>query len=122
MTQPQWEPGKLLQQARQTLGLSKAAAARRSGLSTSWWHRLESGLNIVGGEKIPINPSSEALIKAAHGVDLDPRVILTAAGIEADIGEVNGTDARLINLISQLDEDQKTLVLGFVHGIIETGR
>lgn len=67
-THDQWLPGQLLQQAREHSGLSKAEAARRSGLSESWWRRLETGVNIRDGKRIPISASPEALAKAAQGV------------------------------------------------------
>lgn len=83
MTTPdQWLPGQLLQQAREYNGLSKAEAARRSGLSESWWRRLETGINIRNGQKIRITATPEALAKAAQGVNLPVNQIFEAAGLE----------------------------------------
>lgn len=83
MTTPdQWLPGQLLQQAREHNGLSKAEAARRSGLSESWWRRLETGVNIRNGQKIRITATPEALAKAAQGVNLPVNQIFEAAGLE----------------------------------------
>lgn len=83
MTTPdQWLPGQLLQQAREHNGLSKAEAARRSGLSESWWRRLETGINIRNGQKIRITATPEALAKAAQGVNLPVNQIFEAAGLE----------------------------------------
>ena len=80
-THDQWLPGQLLQQAREHGGLSKAEAARRSGLSESWWRRLETGVNIRNGKRIPISASPEALAKAAQGVGLPINRIFDAANI-----------------------------------------
>lgn len=80
-THDQWLPGQLLQQAREHSGLSKAEAARRSGLSESWWRRLETGVNIRDGKRIPISASPEALAKAAQGVGLPINRIFDAADI-----------------------------------------
>lgn len=83
MTTPdQWLPGQLLQQAREHNGLSKAEAARRSGLSESWWRRLETGINIRNGQKIRVTATPEALAKAAQGVNLPVNQIFEAAGLE----------------------------------------
>mgnify|MGYP002724004328 FL=1 len=83
MTTPdQWLPGQLLQQAREYNGLSKAEAARRSGLSESWWRRLETGINIRNGQKIRVTATPEALAKAAQGVNLPVNQIFEAAGLE----------------------------------------
>lgn len=83
MTTPdQWLPGQLLQQAREYNGLSKAEAARRSGLSESWWRRLETGINIRNGQKIRVTATPEALAKAAQGVNLPVNQIFEAAGVE----------------------------------------
>lgn len=83
MTTPdQWLPGQLLQQAREYNGLSKAEAARRSGLSESWWRRLETGVNIRNGQKIRVTATPEALAKAAQGVNLPVNQIFEAAGLE----------------------------------------
>lgn len=83
MTTPdQWLPGQLLQRAREHNGLSKAEAARRSGLSESWWRRLETGINIRNGQKIRITATPEALAKAAQGVNLPVNQIFEAAGLE----------------------------------------
>lgn len=83
MTTPdQWLPGQLLQQAREHNGLSKAEAARRSGLSESWWRRLETGVNIRNGQKIRVTSTPEALAKAAQGVNLPVNQIFEAAGLE----------------------------------------
>lgn len=83
MTTPnQWLPGQLLQQAREHNGLSKAEAARRSGLSESWWRRLETGVNIRNGQKIRVTATPEALAKAAQGVNLPVNQIFEAAGLE----------------------------------------
>ena len=83
MTTPdQWLPGQLLQKAREYNGLSKAEAARRSGLSESWWRRLETGINIRNGQKIRVTATPEALAKAAQGVNLPVNQIFEAAGLE----------------------------------------
>lgn len=77
----QWLPGQLLQQAREHSGLSKIEAARRAGLSETWWRRLEDGFNIRNGKRIPISASPEALAKAARGVGLSVNQIFEAANI-----------------------------------------
>ena len=121
MTTPdQWLPGQLLQQAREHNGLSKAEAARRSGLSESWWRRLETGINIRNGQKIRVTATPEALAKAAQGVNLPVNQIFEAAGLETTTPT---------NLSDEITTDAKRLpphlqreALAFIRGLTIAAR
>lgn len=121
MTTPdQWLPGQLLQQAREHNGLSKAEAARRSGLSESWWRRLETGINIRNGQKIRVTATPEALAKAAQGVNLPVNQIFEAAGLET---------ATPTNLSDEITAEAKRLpphlqreALAFIRGLTIAAR
>mgnify|MGYP002719852182 FL=1 len=121
MTTPdQWLPGQLLQQAREYNGLSKAEAARRSGLSESWWRRLETGINIRNGQKIRVTATPEALAKAAQGVNLPVNQIFEAAGLETttptNLSDEITTEAK--RLPSHLQRE----ALAFIRGLTIAAR
>ena len=121
MTTPdQWLPGQLLQQAREYNGLSKAEAARRSGLSESWWRRLETGINIRNGQKIRVTATPEALAKAAQGVNLPVNQIFEAAGLETttptNLSDEITTEAK--RLPSHLQRE----ALAFIRGLTVAAR
>lgn len=119
MTQPppQWPAGKLLEQGRITLGISKAEAARRSGLSESWWRRLESGTQYQGGHKVPITPTPEALSKAAQAVDVPITDILTAAGITIDTMDTRDLIGEANRLLKNLPLNLQREALAFIRGL-----
>lgn len=80
-TPPQWETGRLLQQAREDAGLSRAQAAENAGMSQSWWQKLEKGYTTKGGKTVMAHPRAETLSRAAEAVGLDPETLLIPAGL-----------------------------------------
>ncbi|APT87420.1 helix-turn-helix domain-containing protein [Corynebacterium flavescens] len=120
MTTTQWRAGQLLQAARERQGLSKAEAARRSGLSESWWRRLETGVNIRNGQKIPVKATPEALTKAAHGVNLAAIEVLIAAGMREPAADTPGQRAAAHDLIDSTPEERLPEAVAFLRGLNAT--
>ncbi|WP_165243155.1 helix-turn-helix domain-containing protein [Corynebacterium lizhenjunii] len=115
----QWRAGQLLQSHREQSGLSKAEAARRAGLSESWWRRLETGINIRKGEEVPVKASPEALYRAARAVGLSPIVVLEAAGMDTSTPEVRDTSLQEgVRLLTELTPAMRREAIAFMRGII----
>lgn len=116
----QWEAGRLLQQAREELGITKVQAAKRIGMSESWWRKAELGWHRINGEIHPIRISPERLSRAAHLVGIPPRRILKAAGYTS--AEDRAKEPTLRQLIhDQLDwieDDDLPAVKAFLDGFL----
>src|SRR5690606_6346460 len=80
----QWLAGQLIREARSLAGLSARTAAERAGMSESWWRKMEQGYYRSNGKILPVQPTVEALKKAANVVGLPPRQLLAAAGHISD--------------------------------------
>lgn len=73
--------GRLLRDARETIGLSIRAAAREAGISEGLWRQLEKGQRGVGaGIVLPTNPRPSTVRAAARVVELDLARALEVAG------------------------------------------
>ena len=80
-TQPQqWPPGRILQAAREQAGISKREAARRAGITPSFYRRIEDGGHLTNGEFAPVNPSVDKLVASARAVGADETAVISAAG------------------------------------------
>lgn len=117
MSIEQWPAGKLLQHAREHQGLSKAEASRRSGLSESWWRRLETGINIRNGKEIPTVASPETLARAAQAVGLPVSQILTAAGHAPEDPDTEILRTELVDIFSRLQPHLQREALAYVRGL-----
>ena len=118
MTTPQqWPAGQLLQHAREREGLSKAEAARRSRLSESWWRRLETGINIRDGKKIPITPTPEALAKAAQAVTPPVNQVLEAAGLAPERENPEDLQAEAAQLLKALPIPLQREAVAYLRGL-----
>ncbi|AWN03715.1 immunity repressor [Gordonia phage Jace] len=116
----QWEVGRLIQQAREDLGLSARAASRIAGIGDGTWRYMEAGYEIKRGQRWPVKPTPVTLAKMARAVGLEPRELLIVAGIrdaehEPPHGRTSGDAVRELDL-SGLDDDDldqlETLILG----------
>jgi len=118
MTTPQqWPAGQLLQHAREREGLSKAEAARRANLSESWWRRLETGVNIRNGKKIPITPTPEAVARAAQAVNLPVNQILDAAGFAPQREAPEEIQAEAQQLLAALPVSLQREAVAYIRGL-----
>ncbi|MGZ0652091.1 helix-turn-helix domain-containing protein [Corynebacterium striatum] len=118
MTTPQqWPAGQLLQHAREREGLSKAEAARRANLSESWWRRLETGVNIRNGKKIPITPTPEAVARAAQAVNLPVNQVLDAAGFAPQRDDPQELQEEAAQLLKALPIALQREALAYIRGL-----
>ncbi|MFS0079477.1 helix-turn-helix domain-containing protein [Corynebacterium striatum] len=118
MTTPQqWPAGQLLQLAREREGLSKAEAARRANLSESWWRRLETGVNIRNGKKIPITPTPEAVARAAQAVNLPVNQLLDAAGFAPQREAPEEIQAEAQQLLAALPVSLQREAVAYIRGL-----
>ncbi|HCG2982309.1 helix-turn-helix domain-containing protein [Corynebacterium striatum] len=118
MTTPQqWPAGQLLQHAREREGLSKAEAARRANLSESWWRRLETGVNIRNGKKIPITPTPEAVARAAQAVNLPVNQLLDAAGFAPQREAPEEIQAEAQQLLAALPVSLQREAVAYIRGL-----
>lgn len=110
----QWLPGQILATARTAAGYSKREAARRAGVTPSFYIRIEDGGHTEKGHFVAVNPSRDKLVSAAKAVGADPQAVLSAAGYdlaqiqrEAAHELVDNLPERLLpaalNLLQQLD-------------------
>lgn len=79
-----WPFGAALRQHREHAGLSVKAAARRTNgvVSDGRWYQLESGVQRIRGQQIPIGTTPATVVAAAKAVDWDPAEALRTAGFD----------------------------------------
>ena len=111
-----WPLGSRLRVAREALGLSKRAAAKRAQISEQLWRRLETGYYTVQGERIPLTgrdgsnkgASADTVRAVALAVDLDVHEALTLVGYSPDIFDrddpVAEAEARFRKLYAEIEE------------------
>lgn len=113
---PQWQPGQLLQAAREANGLSKRQASIRAGISGGYYRWVEYGTRLNKGEYEVVNPSPEALRAAAIAVGANPDEVLSAAGMDPTLL----LRSELHQLINELPRDMVKPALRMVRGLVNT--
>lgn len=80
-----WPFGVELRRRRVAAGLSVKAAARRTAgaISDGRWYQLESGVQKIRGQQIPIGTTPPTVVAAARAVDWNVEDALTTAGFTA---------------------------------------
>lgn len=121
MKTPQ-EAGQAIREARETLGMTKRAAARAAGISESRWRQIESGVQLKNGVEQPAVTKPETLLQIAKAVGLDPAELLepneldpllTPLAAALDKGEVID--------VSEFSERERDMIEAFLSGL-KTGR
>lgn len=72
--------GRLLEQARTSLRISKREAARRARISDTRWRQVVRGYEIAGSRRLPALAGPLTITRMALAVDLPPADALHAAG------------------------------------------
>lgn len=72
--------GRLLEQARNRLGISKREAARRARISDTRWRQVVRGYEIVGARRVSALAGPLTITRMAIAVDMHPADALHAAG------------------------------------------
>lgn len=117
--------GVILEAARERLGLTKRAAAKRADYSESRWRQIVTGVQKMGGGvEVPARPTPKTLRAMSAAVDADVNQVLIAAGFEP-VGETAPENVRraelraaIVNsdeptylkraMLAMLDDDQPT--------------
>lgn len=83
-TRRDWPFGAALKQHREDAGLSVKAAARRTNkkISDGRWYQLESGVQKIQGQQIPIHTTPATVRAAAQAVGWDINDALAKAGFD----------------------------------------
>jgi transcriptional regulator with XRE-family HTH domain len=113
-TEPPLTPlGKLLEDARKVLGLSKREAARRSGYSEGRWRQVVTGLQNTKDVNTPSNPKSSTVAAMARAVGVDVDEALRVAGLDATPGAGASTPGDPIRrvMLSELPDEQKRRIV-----------
>jgi len=76
------ELGRMLEQARNDLGLSLREVGRRSGMSEGRWRQIVAGTQPSGGRTIPVNVGPRTIASMALAVSADVRQALLLGGFE----------------------------------------
>jgi transcriptional regulator with XRE-family HTH domain len=76
------ELGRYLEDARETAGLSKRAAAGRAGISEGRWRQITRGFQPAGEHQIPANPKKDTVARMARAVRANVLVAQRLAGFE----------------------------------------
>lgn len=102
-----WPFGAELQRRRVAAGLSAKAAARRTNgaISDGRWYQLESGVQKIKGQAIPIGTTPSTVAAAAKALDWDITDALQLAGFDPrDYSEPATTEKPVY--LSQLSVDE----------------
>jgi hypothetical protein len=105
-TREDWPFGAELRRRRTLAGLSVKAAARRTNgeVSDGRWYQLESGVQKIRGQEIPIGTTPATVAAAAKAVDWDITDALTVAGFDPrDYAQTTTTERPV--LMSQVPLD-----------------
>jgi hypothetical protein len=105
-TRSDWPFGSELRRRRIAAGLSVKAAARRTNgdISDGRWYQLESGVQKIRGQDIPIGTTPATVAAAARVLDWDISDALATAGFDArDYHEASNAERPV--LISQVPLD-----------------
>ncbi|MFI5783197.1 helix-turn-helix domain-containing protein [Nocardia sp. NPDC051570] len=78
----QWEFGRLVQEARESAGLSKREAAKRAGISEARWRQLELGYEVIRQQTFPVKTTPETVAHIAKALGLSRDELLVAAGFD----------------------------------------
>lgn len=79
--------GKLLEDARKRIPLSKREAARRAKISEARWRQIVTGWQNPNDPTVPARPRHNTVIAAARAVGVDPAEALEAAGLDPAAGD-----------------------------------
>lgn len=116
----QWDAGRLLQDAREAAGLSRAEAAEKAGLSQSWWRKTEVGVTRTHGKETDYRPTAATLSRAAQAVGITPARILHAGEYPGYENKVDAPTPRddLHAMIDRLPDPTIPIARAYLHGLL----
>ncbi len=116
--------GRKIRAAREELGMSQAQLASCGGLSQGYLSQLEN-------DEVR-NPSAAVIFRLAKALHLDPRVLMQAAGYEAELEDGSegfevSVDPDLLRFLARMPRQQQEHLLRLLKGMerrtaVEAGR
>lgn len=108
MKNPHMALGKKIRQLREELGMSQAQLSAQGGLSQGYLSQLEN-------DEVQ-NPSAAVIFRLAQALNVDPRVLMDAAGYDSG---ANGSetefavsvDPELLRFLARFPREQQTYLL-----------
>ena len=102
------EVGRVAQSARRSRSIRSVAKA--SGISEGYVRQIEKGYQVVAGQRLPINPSTDKLVALANALNIDVAEFLALAGRDPDEVESfqrpdDADDADIISLLHELIDE-----------------
>jgi len=106
--------GKKIRQLREELGMSQAELSSQAGLSQGYLSQLEN-------DEVQ-NPSAAVIFRLAQALNVDPRVLMDAAGYDSG---ANGTgpefsvtvDPELLRFLARFPREQQSFLLGLLRSL-----
>ena len=114
MKNPEMALGKKIKQLREELGISQAELSSHGGLSQGYLSQLEN-------DEVQ-NPSAAVIFRLAQALNVDPRVLMDAAGYDSG---ANGSgsefsvtvDPELLRFLARFPRQQQTYLLGLLKSL-----
>lgn len=78
----EWPLGAYIREHRGTMSIR--GAARRAGISETWWRKAEAGTQDVGGHEVAITVKPETLAQITEAIGADLATALKLAGYNPD--------------------------------------
>jgi hypothetical protein len=89
-----WPFGAELERHRHAAGLSIRKAAKLAGISEGWWRQLETGVQKVGGQAVPIGGTKESTVsRVARAVSWNPNKARALAGFPPESADEPDVEA-----------------------------
>jgi transcriptional regulator with XRE-family HTH domain len=99
----QWiEVGRVAQSARRSRSVRSVAKA--AGISEGYVRQIERGYQVVAGQRLPINPSTDKLVALAGALDLDVAEFLALAGRDPSEAQPAQRSSDVAAIIASLHE------------------
>jgi len=107
--------GKKIRQLREELAMSQAQLSAQGGLSQGYLSQLEN-------DEVQ-NPSAAVIFRLAQALNIDPRVLMQAAGYESGANGNGGdeyavtVDPELLRFLARFPREQQTYLLRLLQGL-----
>lgn len=105
--------GKKIRQLREELSMSQAQLSAQGGLSQGYLSQLEN-------DEVQ-NPSAAVIFRLAQALNVDPRVLMQAAGYDSGNGSDDEyavtVDPELLRFLARFPQEQQTYLLRVLKGL-----
>ena len=120
-TQP-WPFGRELAKRRRQRELSQRGAAKLAGISEGRWRQLESGIQKLQGNEIPIKTKPRTVVAVAEVVQWDPAEALSLAFLPSDEAliakESEQVDPVPTDLWRALTPDERSAFISLMRSVV----